>query len=60
MACGYLRADGVSATGVDTTTLDWGGFATNLLPVTLGNMVGGSVLVALVYYTIYRQPPAKP
>ncbi len=55
-----LRADGVSATGVDTTTLDWGGFAANLLPVTLGNMVGGSVLVALVYYTIYRQPPAKP
>ena len=55
-----LRADGVSATAVDTTTLDWGGFAANLLPVTLGNMVGGSVLVALVYYTIYRQPPAKP
>jgi hypothetical protein len=29
---------------------------------TLGRVaiIGGSVLVALVYYTIYRQPPAKP
>lgn len=32
----------------------------NLVPVILGNIFGGSVLVALVYYTIYRQPPAKP
>ncbi len=25
----------------------------NLVPVTAGNLVGGSVLVALVYYVIY-------
>jgi len=28
----------------------------NLLPVIAGNIVGGSVLVALVYYIIYRRP----
>jgi formate/nitrite transporter FocA (FNT family) len=27
----------------------------NLVPVTLGNVFGGSVLVALVYFVIYRR-----
>jgi formate transporter len=27
----------------------------NLVPVIAGNLVGGSVLVALVYYVIYRR-----
>jgi len=31
------------------------GFAGNLIPVTLGNIIGGSVIVALVYYAIYRR-----
>jgi formate/nitrite transporter len=31
------------------------GLVTNLVPVTLGNIVGGGVLVALVYYVIYRR-----
>ena len=35
--------------------LDWTAFAANLLPVTLGNIAGGSVLVALVYFLIYRR-----
>jgi formate transporter len=29
---------------------------TNLVPVIAGNLVGGSVLVALVYHVIYRRP----
>ena len=29
------------------------GLAANLVPVTLGNIVGGSVFVALVYYVVY-------
>lgn len=34
--------------------LTWGGFILhNLIPVTLGNIVGGSVLVGLVYHLIY-------
>jgi formate transporter len=32
------------------------GIARNLVPVIAGNIVGGSVLVALVYYVIYRWP----
>lgn len=34
---------------------DWG-LARNLLPVIAGNLVGGSVLVALVYRVIYLRP----
>jgi formate/nitrite transporter FocA (FNT family) len=30
----------------------------NLVPVIAGNLVGGSVLVALVYYVIYRRGAA--
>jgi len=40
-----------------TGSTDIGWVVSNLLPVTLGNMVGGGVLVALVYRSIYR--PAK-
>ena len=32
------------------------GLANNLVPVIAGNLVGGSVLVALVYHVIYRWP----
>ena len=32
----------------------------NLVPVVAGNLVGGSVLVALVYHVIYVRPAARP
>jgi len=32
---------------------------TNLVPVIAGNIVGGSVLVALVYSVIYRRPAPR-
>jgi formate/nitrite transporter FocA (FNT family) len=38
----------------------------NLVPVTLGNLVGGAGMVGLVYHTIYRHgettstPPSNP
>jgi len=35
--------------------VDFGGLWRNLVPVIAGNLVGGSVLVALVYYVIYRR-----
>jgi len=54
---GLLLADtGVLPAGVSLASLSWSGFASNLIPVTLGNIVGGSVMVALVYYVIYRRP----
>jgi formate/nitrite transporter FocA (FNT family) len=36
--------------------LGWADFARNLVPVVAGNIMGGSVLVALVYYVIYLRP----
>ena len=48
-----LHEGGMVAAGVDASTLNWSGFIANLLPVTLGNIVGGSVMVALVYYLVH-------
>jgi formate transporter len=42
------------------TVITWAGFLSNMLPVIMGNIVGGSVLVGLVYYIIYLRAPAKP
>jgi formate transporter len=40
--------------------LGWAGFIRNLIPVTLGNIAGGSGMVALVYYVIYRRGERSP
>ncbi|MET0962658.1 MAG: formate/nitrite transporter family protein [Noviherbaspirillum sp.] len=37
--------------------IGWTGFMRNMAPVLLGNIAGGSMLVGLVYYIIYRKPP---
>ena len=47
-----LKMTGHPSAQVDTVT--WFGFFHNLLPVILGNVVGGSALVGLVYHIIYR------
>ncbi|WP_193212687.1 formate/nitrite transporter family protein [Luteolibacter marinus] len=40
--------------------LTWADFlANNLLPVTLGNLIGGAGMVGLVYHLIYRLPPRR-
>jgi len=51
----FLRSGTEAVAGSNLATLDWSGFAANLVPVTLGNIVGGSALVALVYFFIYRR-----
>ena len=35
--------------------VNWVGLVRNLVPVTLGNLIGGSVFVGLVYWIIYRR-----
>ena len=45
------------AAGAGTPTLTWSGFLGNLVSVILGNILGGSVLVGLVYHLIYRRAP---
>ncbi|MBQ1375569.1 MAG: formate/nitrite transporter family protein, partial [Clostridia bacterium] len=38
------------------STLTWSGFfINNLLPVTLGNIVGGGLFVALIYWFSYKK-----
>jgi formate/nitrite transporter FocA (FNT family) len=49
-----LQAFGPAGATADPVT--WAGFLGNLGPVILGNIVGGSVLVALAYYVIYVRP----
>ena len=39
----------------DPETVTVGGLLANLLPVTLGNLVGGAGMVGLVAYVIYRR-----
>jgi formate/nitrite transporter len=49
---GILLAPGVAVAGAAP---DWAGFLWNLVPVTLGNIAGGSILVAAVYHLIYSR-----
>lgn len=37
------------------SSLDWSAFLRSLIPVTLGNLVGGAGMVGLIYHIIYRR-----
>jgi formate/nitrite transporter len=44
----------IGKTAVDYPSLTWGNFLlTNLIPVTIGNVIGGAVMVAAVYWFVY-------
>ena len=44
----------VTKMGLDLAGLTWGRFLlNNLLPVTIGNIIGGTVLVAAVYWSVF-------
>jgi formate/nitrite transporter FocA (FNT family) len=48
--------------GADPASLSWVSFLwKNLLPVTIGNIIGGAVFVGLSYWSAYLRPsaPAK-
>ncbi|MDR3310168.1 MAG: formate/nitrite transporter family protein [Oscillospiraceae bacterium] len=48
-------------TGTQLVNLNWGGmFAKNLLPVTLGNIIGGVVFVGVFYWFVYLQGANPP
>jgi formate/nitrite transporter len=43
-----------AGTGIDLANLTWGNFFIhNLLPVTIGNIIGGAVFVAALYWAIF-------
>ncbi len=49
--------DKIGTTSAAYGDLTWGNFfVRNLLPVTIGNIIGGVVLVGLVYWFIYLRP----
>ena len=50
-----LRLEGLGGTPAEAITA--GAFAANLAAVIAGNLLGGSVLVGLVYHLIYRRKP---
>lgn len=53
--------DSIGKTALDFPNLTWGNFfIANLLPVTIGNIIGGSVMVGLVYWFIYIRKGMKP
>ena len=56
----FLRPSGAVAGIAHLDALTWAGFVRNLLPVTLGNLLGGAGMVGLVYYLIYRRGTTPP
>lgn len=56
----YLDPEFVAAVGDQVPNLDlltWQAFFTkNLIPVTIGNIIGGAVLVAAIYWAIFLRP----
>jgi formate/nitrite transporter FocA (FNT family) len=49
----------IGKTAVDFSALTWRNFFIgNLLPVTIGNIIGGSVMVAAVYWFVYLRGKA--
>jgi formate transporter len=52
--------ESIARTPADFPHLTWPRFLlNNLLPVTLGNIIGGALLVGLVYWSIYLRPPRQ-
>ncbi|WP_411680578.1 formate/nitrite transporter family protein [Clostridium thailandense] len=51
----YLKASGLAPDKV----INGSGIINNLIPVTLGNIVGGVVMVGLAYYVVYKYIPAQ-
>jgi len=47
----------IGKTPADYASLTWGNFLIkNLLPVTIGNIIGGAVLVAAIYWLVFLRP----
>ncbi|MHC4116345.1 MAG: formate/nitrite transporter family protein [Planctomycetota bacterium] len=48
----------INRTAGDFTNLTWPNFFRNLLPVTIGNLIGGAALVGIVYWVIHLRKKA--
>ena len=55
----FWSSIGMSA--ADFSNLTWSNILiNNLLPVTIGNIIGGTVLVGFVYWALYLRTPKNP
>src|SRR5262249_3758049 len=43
----------IGKTAADFPALTWGNFVGNLIPVTIGNIIGGSLMVGAMYWFVY-------
>ncbi|MBN1802077.1 MAG: formate/nitrite transporter family protein [Candidatus Lokiarchaeota archaeon] len=48
----FLAAAGV---GSPSANLNWGGFVNNIIPVTIGNIVGGALFIGVLYWYVYSR-----
>jgi formate transporter len=49
----------IGKTAADFQNLTWGNFFfANLLPVTIGNIIGGAIMVGLIYWFVYNRKTA--
>jgi formate transporter FocA len=49
--------ESIGKTATDYSSITWGSFLiNNLLPVTIGNIIGGALFVAAVYWLIFLRP----
>jgi formate transporter len=51
--------DAIGQTAADYPNLTLQGLVGNLVPVTVGNIIGGAVMVGIVYWFIYLRPAAR-
>ncbi len=50
----------IGKTAADFPHLTWGNFfIANLIPVTIGNIIGGGIMVGLVYWFVYNRKTSK-
>ena len=49
----------IGKTAEDFPALNWSGFVGNLVPVAIGNIIGGALLVAAVYWFVYLRNPGR-
>ncbi|URS74483.1 formate/nitrite transporter family protein [Clostridium autoethanogenum DSM 10061] len=52
----FVAASGISQDKIVSAA----GIVHNLIPVTLGNIVGGSIFVGLAYFVVYKYKSSKP
>lgn len=64
LAIRYLAPDGfwtaIGRQPADFPDLTVEGFVANLIPVTIGNVIGGAVMVGIVYWFVYLRGPRPP